>query len=73
MSTIPMAIKWLERYQSGSGIIRKTRWVALAATVDHMWYARNKLNFDDKTHLYCVYCEKHSKRCVLSALFYFPG
>lgn len=48
MSSISMAIKWLERERGGSGVIRKARWLALAVTVSHIWFARNNLLFEDR-------------------------
>lgn len=52
MSTIPMAIKWLVREQQGSEILRMARWVGLAATIFHVWKARNSIHFDDEA--FCV-------------------
>lgn len=42
ITTIQRAIRYCYRNKSGSGVLRKARWIALAATVNHIWYGRNK-------------------------------
>lgn len=48
LTTISSAIRLFQRSKAGSGILRKARWVALAACVNHLWYARNLLIHEDK-------------------------
>ncbi|KAL1569949.1 hypothetical protein AAHA92_01361 [Salvia divinorum] len=46
ITTIPSAIKWMAKERSGVAAIRKARKLALMATVNLMWRARNALIFD---------------------------
>lgn len=48
MTTVAVAVKWLSKEPHGSGIVWKARWVALASTVSHIWYARNHLVFENR-------------------------
>lgn len=43
VSTISNAILFCSRNKAGSGVLRKARWLAMAAMVNHIWYVRNKL------------------------------
>lgn len=43
ISTILSAKRFRSRNKSGSGVLRKARWVAVAAVVNHIWFGRNKL------------------------------
>lgn len=48
MTTIPSAIKHFHRSRRGSPIVQKAKLVALTATVNILWFARNKLIFEDE-------------------------
>lgn len=43
VSTISNAIRFCSRNKAGSGVLRKTRWIAMDAVVNHIWHGRNKL------------------------------
>ncbi|KAL1546539.1 hypothetical protein AAHA92_23121 [Salvia divinorum] len=49
MSTIQMAIKWMTKERHGAAVMRKARRLALMATVNLIWRARNAVVHDGTT------------------------
>ncbi|KAK6132726.1 hypothetical protein DH2020_033531 [Rehmannia glutinosa] len=66
MSTLNSGLKWLKKEAKGTSIQSKSKRITFATTVYHIWYARNRLVFEDevpnpdyviyriKTHVYKV-------------------
>lgn len=48
LTTITSALSYFKRTRAGSTIMQKAKMIALASTVKYLWYARNKMIFEDR-------------------------
>ncbi|VFQ94140.1 unnamed protein product [Cuscuta campestris] len=48
LSTLDRAVRWMKSFRRGDAIMKKTRKIALACTVFHIWKQRNATHFDQE-------------------------